>query len=253
MPPMKKEELRSAIKFEGEKYIPFAMSEAILDSAVLDKSPSGATNRILLVAAKKDKVGGYMGVFKGAGLDIAAIGVDTMAILNSFQRLGMDSRQESVYAMINIGARFSNMNIVIRGYPYFTRDIMWGGADLTSRIKELLGLSLDESEALKRSPGERKEEVARATMPALEKFISEIRMSFDYFETQFGKSVERLYISGGAAYLFNIQDVLKESLGTEIVLWNPFEGITILDGSIDKSLMDCPAQFAVALGLALRK
>jgi len=253
MPPMKKEELRSAIKFEGGRYIPFNINEAILDCAVLDKSPSGAANRVLLVAAKKDRVNACMEMFKEIGLDIASIDVDAMAVLNSFQRLGLENEKESVYAMINIGARFSNMNIVSKGCPYFTRDILWGGMDLTNRIKEQLALRPDEAEALKRDPGDRKTETAGAMMPALEKFISEIRMSFDYFETQFDKSVERLYISGGASYLFNMRGFLKENLGIEAVLWNPFEGIKILDGPVDKSLMNSPAQFAAALGLALRK
>jgi type IV pilus assembly protein PilM len=253
MPPMKKEELRSAIKFEGGKYIPFDINEAILDSVVLDKSPTGSANRVLLVAAKKDKVKACMEMFKEIGLDIAAIDVDSMAVLNSFQRLGLESKQESVYAIINIGARFSNINIISNGYPSFTRDIMWGGADITNRIKELLGLKHDEAEALKRGSAERKTEIARIAMPSLEKFISEIRMSFDYFETQFGRNIERLYISGGASYLFNMRDFLKESLGTEIISWNPFDGIKILDGSSDKNLVNSPAQFAVALGLALRK
>jgi type IV pilus assembly protein PilM len=253
MPPMKKEELKSAIKFEGGKYIPFGINEAILDCAILDKSPSGAANRILLVAAKKERVNNCIEMFKEIDFDIAAIGVDSVAIFNSFQRLSLENRQESIYAMINIGAKFSNMNIIVKGYPYFTRDIMWGGIDITSRIKERLGLSIDEAEALKRIPGERKTEIANAIMPALEKFISEIRMSLDYFETQFGRSIERLYISGGTAHLFNMQDFLKENLGIEAILWNPLDGIEILDESVDKNLVNSPAQFAVALGLALRK
>jgi len=253
MPPMKKEELRSAIKFEGGKYIPFDVNEAILDCAMLDKSPSGNTNRILLVAAKKDKVNSYREIFKEMGMDIASIDVDTVAILNAFQRLGLETKQEGVYAMINIGARFSNMNIITKGYPYFTRDIMWGGVNINSRIRESLRLSPDEAEILKCSPGERKTEVSGIIMPALEKFISEVRMSFDYFEEQFGKNVERLYISGGTSYLFNISDFLKESLDVEVILWNPFEGIKITDESIDKELRNSPGKFAVAVGLGLRK
>lgn len=253
MPPMKKEELRSAIKFEGGKYIPFDINEAILDFSVLDKSPSLAANRVLIVAAKKDRVKNCLEVFKDTGLDIASIGVDTMAILNSFQRLGLENKQENVYAMINIGARFSNMNIVTKAFPYFTRDIMWGGMDITSRIKEFLGLSIDEAEALKQNPRERKAEISEIIMPVLEKFVSEIRMSFDYFEAQFGKNVERLYVTGGATYLFNMLDFLKENLGIETIAWNPFEGIEILDGLVDKNLMETSSQFAVAMGLAIRK
>ena len=235
MPPMKKEELRSAMKFEGGKYIPFDINEAMLDCAILDKNPSGNANRVLLVAARKGSVNTCMDTFKEAGLDIASIDVDTMAILNAFQRLESQAKQENIYAMINIGFRFSNMNIVAGAYPYFTRDLLWGGMDATNRIKESLGLSLDEAEALKRDPGERKTEVAAVLMPTLEKFISEIRMSFDYFETQFGKNIERLYISGGGAYLFNMQDFLKENLGIDVALWNPLEGLTIPDTKILKT------------------
>ena len=253
MPPMKKEELRSAIKFEGGKYIPFGINEAILDCAILDKSHSGNANRVLLVAAKKDRVNNYMEILKEMGMDIASIDVDTVAILNAFQRLGLETKQESVYAMINIGARFSNMNIATGGYPYFTRDILWGGIDVTNRIKELLGLNPDEAEMLKRNPGERKLEISGIITPALEKFTSEIRMSFDYFESQFGKNVDKLYISGGTAYLFNMLDFLKESLEVDVVLWNPFEGVKILDESADKELINSPGKFAVAMGLALRK
>ena len=131
--------------------------------------------------------------------------------------------------------------------------MLWGGMDITNRIKDLLRLNSDDAEALKLNPGERKEEVVGIIMPALEKFISEIRMSFDYFETQFGKSIEKLYISGGTAYLFNMIDFLKGSLEIEVVLWNPFEGIDILDKSVDKELTNSPGKFAVAVGLALRK
>lgn len=224
MPPMKREELMSAIKFEAEKYIPFDIKEAIVDCAVLDKGPSGNTNRILLVAAKKEKVNSYMETLKELGMDISSIDVDTAAVFNAFQRACLEAKQESVYAMANIGARFSNMNIVAKGQPYFTRDILWGGMD-----------------------------AGNAEKPVFEKFVSEIHMSFDYFETQFGKNVERFYISGGGSYLLNIRDSLKDSLGIDVILWNPFDGIKIPDEAGSKEARDFPAQFAVAVGLALRR
>src|SRR3989338_7817509 len=124
------------------------------------------------------------------------------------------------------------MNIAGKGYPYFTRDILWGGIDITNRIMESLKLNADEAEALKHEPGERITELSGTIIPSLEKFISEVRMSFDYFETQSGKNVERLYISGGTAYLFNMRDFLKEGLGIEVTLWDPFEGIEIPDGLV---------------------
>jgi len=78
-------------------------------------------------------------------------------------------------------------------------------------------------------------------------------MSFDYFESQFGKNPENLYLSGGTAYLFNIVDFLKDNLGVETVMWDPFEGIKISDPMISNEIQKIPAVFAVAVGLAMRR
>jgi type IV pilus assembly protein PilM len=249
VPPMKKEELKSAIKFEAEKYIPFNINESTVDCAMLDRTASGS-QRVLLVAAKKDFVNNLIGFFKEFGIEIGAIDVDSFAFLNSFQRTKLEGKDESTYAIINMGARFSNMNIVTKQNVYFTRDMLWGGADITARIKDVMRIDWEEAEALKQRPIEKKEEVVNIIMPTLEKLASQIRMSFDYFETQFGKNVERLYISGGSSYLFNIVDFLKENLGIDIMMWNPLEGIVLPD-TIEEA-GHSPAQFAVAVGLALR-
>lgn len=251
MPPMKKEELNSAIKFEAEKYIPFDIKDSIIDCAMLDK-PSSSTQRVLLVAAKKNEVNGLQGLFKDVGLEINVIDIDSFALLNCFERANPGSRNENAYALIDIGARFSNMNIVTKGSVYFTRDILWGGIDITDRLKDATGLSVDDAEALKKNPAERRDEVVGIITPVLEKFVSQVKMSLDYFESQFGKGVDQVYISGGTAYLFNIVDFLKDNLGVEIFMWNPLEGIKMSESMTGRAIKDMPSVFAVAAGLALR-
>jgi type IV pilus assembly protein PilM len=253
MPSMKKEELKSAIRFEAEKYIPFDIKEAIVDCAMLDNSHSGVSNRVLLVAAKRERLSYYTSIFKELGIEIEAIDVDTVAIFNAFQGVGLDKKQEYAYAILNIGAKFSNMNIVIKNCPCFTRDILCGGFDITNRIKDSFGIGFKEAEELKLNPGEKMQDISRIITPVLERLASEIRMSFDYFETQFGTNIERLYISGGSSYLFNIKDFLKDSLGMETLMWNPFEGIKLSETGLSNSVENSSAQFAVAVGLALRK
>jgi Tfp pilus assembly PilM family ATPase len=150
-----------------------------------------------------------------------------------------------------MGARFSNMNITTKDGVCFTRGILWGGSDVTSRIKDAEGVSLDEAEALKKEPSGKRESVANATVPALERLSSQIRISLDYFESQSGGSVERLYISGGTSYLFNIADFLKDNVGIDVAMWNPFDGIKIAQPPIEDAEKR-PALFSVAVGLALR-
>ncbi|MFH1853860.1 MAG: type IV pilus assembly protein PilM [Candidatus Omnitrophota bacterium] len=251
MPPMKKEELNSAIRFEAEKYIPFDIKDSIIDCAVLDKV-STSSQRVLLVAARKNYVNNMLELLKGAGLEINAVDIDSFALLNSFQRTNLDNKNENTCALINIGAKFLNMNIITKGRAYFTRDILWGGIDVTNRIKDATGLSLEDAEALKKNPNEKREELVGIIVPVLERLTSQVRMSLDYFESQFGKCVEKIYISGGTAYLFNMVDFLKDNLGVDTLMWNPFDNIRISESMTEKEVSAMPAVFAVAVGLALR-
>jgi len=249
MPPMKKEEIESAIKFEAGKYIPFDIDQSIIDCAVLDKTSSGS-QRVLLVAAKKPEVDRLTELFKNFGLEIGTIDVDSFAFLNCFYAAA-EKKEDTAHCLINMGERFSNMNIVIKGNVYFTRDILWGGADITKRIRDAMALSLKDAEALKKNPAEKREEVISVINPALERLSSQMRMSFDYFESQFGRGVEKVYISGGSSYLFNMLDFLKDNLGLPVMMWDPFESVS-LTGPVSEP-EGSPALFAVAIGLALRQ
>jgi len=253
MPSMKKEELKSAVKFEAERYIPFNINESVIDCMALGKSAKSATGgeTVLLAAAGKRDVNNLLGILKDGGLEVNVIDIDNFAVLNSFQRLGKNNKEDT-YAFLNMGAKFCNMNIVRNGCVCFTRDVLCGGMDITDRIKDTMGLSLEEAERLKRNPEKKREEVFNAVTSVLERLTSQIRMSFDYFESQFGKNVEKIYISGGTSYLFDIAGFLKDNLGVDIIMWNPFENIKISEGVTEEAIGRFPAVFAVAVGLALR-
>ncbi len=196
-------------------------------------------------------VAGVLELFKGFGLEVSGIDVDSFAFLNAFQRSRAEEKDNAACALINTGERFSNMNIVAKGNVYFTRDVLWGGGDITKRIRDTMAVGLDEAEVIKKRPGEKREEVVAAITPVLDKLSSQVRMSFDYFESQFGKGVEKVYVSGGSSYLFNMVDFLKDNLGVSVAMWNPLEGIRT-SGAIEE--MDkTPALFSVAIGLAMRK
>ncbi|MBU1007247.1 MAG: pilus assembly protein PilM [Candidatus Omnitrophica bacterium] len=251
MPPMRIGELKSAIKFEAEKYIPFNINESTVDCAVLGGAVLGSQQRVLLVVAKKQDVDESCRMFREFGLEINVVDVDSFAFFNSFENSGARVKKEDqAYALINLGAKFSNMNIAVKDSLYFTRDIFWGGNDINKRLSDIKAISEDGAEALKLKPGENRGDIVEAVTPALEKLTQQIRMSLDYFETQFGKDVEKIYISGGTSYLFNMVDFLKENLRVDVIMWNPFEHMVLSE--VSKEIDAQPALFAVAAGLALR-
>ncbi|MBI4556917.1 MAG: type IV pilus assembly protein PilM [Candidatus Hydrogenedentes bacterium] len=87
------------------------------------------------------------------------------------------------------------------------------------------------------------------------RLVAEIRRSFDYYEQQlYEHHVERIILSGGIAHLPIVKNTLVEELGLEhIEVANPASSALHLGPShAVAKLVDHPAQFMVALGLAAR-
>jgi Tfp pilus assembly PilM family ATPase len=80
-----------------------------------------------------------------------------------------------------------------------------------------------------------------------------VRTSFDYYESQAASSVEKIFLSGAGSRLYNLKDYLTRSLGIEADYWSPMQRIAFLPGADAEKIKVSAAQFAVALGLALRK
>ena len=251
LPKMTKEELRSSIEFEADKYIPFNVKDVWLDCQILQELEESKRIQALLVAAKKDLVAHHLTLIQEAGYEPEVLDVDAFAVANAFETVSSRLPKAEVMTLIDLGAQGTNVNIFLGQQILFSRDIPIGGVHLTQALAEKLGLPESQAEALKLRPAERLKELQEIWGPILENLAGELRLSFDYFESQYDKRVERLFLSGGSSRLMGLPALLKEQFQAEVVSWNPFEGMA-LPGSASAALKEGREEFAVAFGLALR-
>jgi len=259
---MPEEDLRNAIRYEADKYIPFDVEEVVLDCQAFREEQQGseggdAEMRVVLVAVKRALIDDHVSLLNGIGLQPTVIDVDSFAVGNAFElaRGGTFFEQESerAIALLDIGANKTNINIFHGGTSYFTREIYLAGDDFTHAIAKRLGLDVEDAESRKRTPGDHPEEIVEAVMPTFDDLSNEILLSFDYFENQFDRSVEEVYLSGGGARLTGVPENLERALNRRTRLWDPTEGIEIHEGAVDAGqVRENASQLAVAIGLASR-
>lgn len=258
---MPDEDLRNAIRYEADKYIPFDVEDVVMDSQALPDDQLGDGNenemRVLLVAVKRALIDDHVSLLNGLGLQPTIIDVDSFAVGNAFElaRGGAFYEEDTdrAIALLDIGANKTNINIFYGGTSYFTREIYLAGDDFTHAIGKRLGLDVDTAEARKRDPGEHPEEVMEAVMPSFDDLANEILLSFDYFENQFDREVEEVYLSGGGARMQGIEEALERTLNRPTHRWDPTDGIEIHEGTVDGEFVAYNAgQLAVAVGLASR-
>jgi type IV pilus assembly protein PilM len=93
-----------------------------------------------VVAVKRDIINSYTAAIRAAGLDPAVVDVDYFALENMFE-LNYDTGEGGSVALVNIGARYSSINILKDGRSTFTGDVPVGGAEFTDALVRQLGVS----------------------------------------------------------------------------------------------------------------
>ena len=100
------------------------------------------------------------------------------------------------------------------------------------------------------SPQERVED---AISGVIDDICHDINISIDYFENQYDKRVDEVFITGGASNTGGLQEALERTVQKPVNRWNPVQHLH-LEMSEDSSqeIQDYASMSAIALGLASR-
>ena len=260
LPVMTESELDESIYWEAEQYIPFDIQDVNLDYQILDAGTgpdSRGSMEVLLVAAKKEKIGDYTGVIAQAGRTPVIVDVDAFALQNAFDvNYGLEPGQVTV--LLNAGASAININILQGDQTVFTRDISIGGNAYTEALQKELNLPFELADQLKR--GQAVDGVtfddARPVLRAVsENVMLEIQKTFDFFKaTASSDRIDRIMLSGGASRAEGFTDMLSERFAAPVEALDPFKRVTFDAKKFQAgSVADLAPTAAVAVGLALRR
>jgi type IV pilus assembly protein PilM len=259
LPNMTEAELGESIYWEAEQYIPFDIQDVNLDYEILETGTGqdGGSMEVLLVAAKKDKIGDYTNVIAQAGKTPVIVDVDVFALQNAFEaNYGFESG--NVVALLNAGASAININILSGSQSVFTRDVSMGGNAFTEAVQKELNLPYESAEQLKKGQdvdGATYED-ARAVLRAMtDNVLLEVEKTFDFFKaTASNDRIDRIMLCGGASRVEGFRDSLRERFSTDVEEFDPFRQVACDAKKIGIDNIDDYAPVAaVALGLAMRR
>ncbi|MDH4317372.1 MAG: pilus assembly protein PilM [Desulfobulbaceae bacterium] len=253
--PMSESELDEYIREEAEQYIPFDREDVYLDYQDL-KTSSDDEDRtdVMLVAAKKEVVDGYLDLLLEQGLNPVLVDVDGFALENIWGAAGNNG--ENV-ALVDIGAGKMSVNIIAGGVSVLARDIQGGSQQLTEQIAEHFGIDFDEAEKLKLGilpAGNKREDLEEMFVDACTNWVLEIKKAIDLFSAnQADSSLKKLVISGGGAKVSGLTDLLRRETGLDVIRFNPFGNMKVNSKKIDpKYVESIGPEMAIAAGLAIR-
>lgn len=260
IPFMEEEELRGALRFQVQEYIPIPIDDAILDYQILEEFAGEEGTRmvrVLVVAAMRDMVSAFVGAVQGAGLQPLLIDYSGFAALRALcesEPALLSDRQSE--AVLDIGAGVTNIVVHEGGIPRFVRILQVGGSDITEALVAALGVGAEEGERLKMSAAGTNgggDGSARVVEQRLASFVDDVRSSIEYYQAQPGTAhVGRVLVCGGGSRLPRLAERLATALRIPVEDGKPLATVKLGKLKLDVGqLTHVSAVSAVAVGLAL--
>lgn len=263
LPWLPPDELKKSLPYQVQDFIPMPVETAVLDFYPLEETTNdagGRTLRGLLVAASREMVLNAVHAVQKAGLTPSMVDLSSFAVLRSMARpdhLGLGSQVE---ALVDVGARVTNIVVHEGGVPRFIRILLMGGQDLTDAVAERIGVPVPQAEALKQELGlgdtsadMNAEVTARVLEAAAAAFIDEVRGSLDYYMASSGSaSIERLLLTGGGSRLNGLAERLSAATRIPVVQGSPLGSISVGRTGLTPEQIEFVDPLAVVpVGLAL--
>lgn len=248
MPKISVEDLKSAIIYEAENYIPLPIDDVYLDFEKIPSSNQQDHYDILIAASPKKTIDSYLSCLKKSGLIPIALEIESLSIARAL----IKNNDPLLYFLIDFGATKTNFIVFFNNFIRFTVIIPISSNMFTEAISKSLGISFEEAEELKIKFGLEKKEIFQALIPILADFKEQIKKYIDYYYSLSGQEkIGTILFSGNGANLKGLINFFISELKIPISLGNPL--INILKKPLSKISYEQALGYTTAIGLALKE
>lgn len=261
LPRVSEKELKTMVPLEARKYIPVPIGEVMLDWWVIPNAETETENEgepakvqkieVLIAAIHNDTVFKYQSIAKDIPLEASVFEIELFSTLRSVIK-----RDMAPTMVIDVGAGSTKVSIVERGVMKASHIINRGSQDITLAIARSLSISVRQAEQMKRSYGllgQKDDAIVRDLVSLTTEYIfneaSRIALNF---ERVHNKILHKVVLTGGGVLLKDFLTDAQKHLETEVVLATPFS-LVEAPAFLNDILKEAGPEFAVAIGLALRK
>jgi type IV pilus assembly protein PilM len=254
-PQMDAKEVEKAMIYQAKQYVPLPLNEVALDwmkVAEYEDEKGFGHQKILLISVPQEQIKKYQNMFKGAGLELKALEIESLSIARIF---GGDPTPTIV---VDIGSRSTNIVFLENGQLHWNAQSDFASASLTQALAASLGINPLRAEELRKERGiigtGPNYELSTIMLPFLDAIISEVKKAQFVYAQQFpmAAKTERIILSGGGANLLGIEKYFEREFGMPIVKATPFVNFAY-DQEIAPLAAELNPVMSVALSLGIKE
>lgn len=277
VPELAQNNLAEVIPIEARKYVPVPISEVMLDWWVIPHSSAdraaeaeqaaniptsldggakasfdrGRKIEVLIASIHKDTIRQYQDIAGQMKLNVNSFEIETFSSIRS-----VIPNDLAATAILDMGAGTSKIAIVDYGIVRLSHTIDKGSQDITVAISKSLNIPFAKAEEIKRRLGLvgdiEKGDLVEMISPTVEYIFAEAAKTMLNYQKEHQRSIDKIVLIGGGALLKGVLETAKAIVGVPVVLGLPFDKVEA-PAFLNDVLKEAGPEFAVAIGLALRK
>jgi type IV pilus assembly protein PilM len=206
---------------------------------------------VLLVVIHNDAVIKMQDILKLASLKATFFEIEIFSTIRSVL-----DREGSPVMILDLGAGSTKLYIVDKGILRSSHIVNQGSQDLTMALSKSLSIPSEAAESMKRNDalGGRADssEILNVVSSTLSFIFSEASRVLLNFQKKYYRNIGKVILTGGGVGLRGFKELAEQSFGVPVEMANPFLK-TDSPVFLENVLKKVGPEFAVALGLALRK
>ena len=137
-----------------------------------------------------------------------------------------------------------------KGVMVLIRKLDLGVVHILKRMQESLGVNQDVAIGILNDGSF---DVSRIVHQAMEPFLQQMVVSWDFVERRENVHIKDLYACGGGVSIRGWVQELESATGQKVSVWNPFETLTLQAGAYPERFKGQESRFSGAIGAALAK
>lgn len=265
LPTTDERQLKEMVPIEARKYIPVPISEVNLDywpipkdEATVSEFQNGqkvdATNReteVLLVVIHNDAITRNKDIQNAVGFNNVFSEIEIFSCMRAVLEPSITPQM-----IIDFGSSSTKAFIVERGILRSSHVINRGSQDITLSISKSMSIPFEEAEKIKRNQGILSEGnqggIVEVSSVTVDYILAEVGRVILGYHRKNGKKISKIILTGGGALLKGLREKAISAFDTPVEIADPFSKVEY-PAFLDNVLKNTGPEFAVAIGLAIRK
>lgn len=224
------EKIALVINYEVEPYLPFAITDAIVDFIITKTNTAENTANVMVAAVQKNYIADHLSYFQEAGYTPTKVSIDLFDLYGLYNEIPSYAAKKETVVLIDIEFHVTRIAFILNGQLKLIRTLPKGIAHVAKHVAQSLNIANGEAlEDLIRFGFEKHDEplYKQAVSESFKSFMQEISFTLQSFlsQTQTEQQIDRLLLLGRGAEIHGIDTHFSEALGISCDL---FDGNALL-------------------------